>query len=71
MGTMEWWVWKIGEMGEWVVGSEAVGKSLLERSLVISNLKRTVIGHSSLVIRCLVKIIYQHVLHNFEYVKLE
>jgi hypothetical protein len=41
---MEWWVWKIGEMGrwgdgemgEWVVGSEAVGRSLLERSLVIS-----------------------------------
>jgi hypothetical protein len=29
--------WGDGEMGEWVVGSEPVGRSLLERSLVIGH----------------------------------
>jgi hypothetical protein len=30
--------WKNGGMGEWVVGSESVGRSLLERLLVIGRL---------------------------------
>jgi hypothetical protein len=29
--------WGDGEMGKWVVGSESVGRSLFERSFVISH----------------------------------